>query len=239
MRFYRPIQSVKAMTFDLDDTLYDNEPIIVSATQALTSYIATHFPKAAQLSQPQWNKIKRDLINGDAALASDMGELRLQSLLVGLAEDIPDQNELHRAAKACFDHFYAARSDFSLAPDVHDVLAALAEKVPLIAITNGNVDPEKTGLSRYFQHILHASVSRPAKPHRHMFDEAAALLDIEPQHILHVGDNLEKDVMGAINAGAQTAWLAVNRPMQLNDEQVSVLPHIELKSLGDLLNLVN
>lgn len=28
MRFYRPLSPVRAMTFDLDDTLYDNRPVM-------------------------------------------------------------------------------------------------------------------------------------------------------------------------------------------------------------------
>lgn len=28
MHFYRPLAPIKAMTFDLDDTLYDNHPVI-------------------------------------------------------------------------------------------------------------------------------------------------------------------------------------------------------------------
>ena len=40
MQCYRPVSPVKAMTFDLDDTLYDNEPIIADATEALNQRIA-------------------------------------------------------------------------------------------------------------------------------------------------------------------------------------------------------
>ena len=28
MRFYRPLGRISALTFDLDDTLYDNRPVI-------------------------------------------------------------------------------------------------------------------------------------------------------------------------------------------------------------------
>ncbi len=28
MRFYRPVGQISALTFDLDDTLYDNRPVI-------------------------------------------------------------------------------------------------------------------------------------------------------------------------------------------------------------------
>ena len=35
MQFYRSFRSPKALTFDLDDTLYDNHPVILRAEQAM------------------------------------------------------------------------------------------------------------------------------------------------------------------------------------------------------------
>ena len=32
MKFYRPLGPIKAITFDLDDTLYDNHPVIRKTT---------------------------------------------------------------------------------------------------------------------------------------------------------------------------------------------------------------
>lgn len=238
MRFYRPITSVDAMTFDLDDTLYNNEPIIRKAETALSDHIKSRFSKTAAMTPAHWLKIKRDLIKGNIGLASDMGELRMHTLRVALKDDIADDEEREQAAKACFDCFYTARSNFTLHADVHDVLSKLSKKIPLIAITNGNVDPERTGMTPYFQTFLHASLTYRAKPANDMFNKASEMLSLPPQRILHVGDNMEKDVMGAIDAGFQAAWLAVNRPMDIRSERVSVLPHISLQSLGDLLHLL-
>jgi FMN phosphatase YigB (HAD superfamily) len=77
------------------------------------------------------------------------------------------------------------------------------------------------------------------KPSPAMFDLISTKLGIAPQNILHVGDDLEKDVEGAIKAGYQSAWLAVNRPMQLKNERFArLLPHVQLDSLKDLKRLV-
>ena len=55
MQFFRPINHVDAMTFDLDDTLYDNEPIIRQAEQALQAHMAKHHKKAAPLKRSESN----------------------------------------------------------------------------------------------------------------------------------------------------------------------------------------
>lgn len=237
MRFYRPITPIKAMTFDLDDTLYDNAPVIKKADEALNIFLNKYYPETAKLSKKEWFVIKSKLIEQNPALASDMGQLRLLSLQVALSREV-SKDKLEAAAQACFDCFYSARSDFTIHREIAQILSQLSKRIPLVAITNGNVDPEKIGIVKYFSHHLHASVKRPMKPHRAMFDEAAALLNAPPSSLLHVGDNLIKDVYGATQAGFQTAWYACNRSMDLNREPVRVLPSVELHSLNELVYLV-
>lgn len=246
MKFFRSINKVDAMTFDLDDTLYNNEPIIRRAEQALQSYIAQHHREAASLTPQAWLQLKRAAIANEPRLASDMGQLRRVVLTAALSGTPASQltvapskdTALNAAVDACFNCFYDARSDFALADDVHDTLDKLSQHMPLVGITNGNVDAQKVGLDRYFKTILHASLARPMKPDINMFNEAAWLLDIEPTHILHVGDNIIKDVFGAINAGYQSAWFACNRPMLLSQEPVSVLPHVQLDKLEELTQFI-
>ena len=246
MQFFRSINKVEAMTFDLDDTLYNNDPIIRRAEEALQAHIAEHHKLASALSANDWLALKRAAIKKDRRLASDMGQLRRVVLTAALSNTTPEKlttdltsnGELSDAVEACFNCFYDARSNFELTDEVHEALKAVSSKLPLIGITNGNVNAEKIGIDSYFETILHASTSRPMKPARDMFDEAAALLHIAPKHILHVGDNIIKDVQGAINAGYQAAWFACNRPMNLANEPVSVLPHVALDNLNELTHFL-
>ena len=237
MRFYRPLAPIHAITFDLDDTLYDNGPVIRQAEHTLRTHIGEHFPRAAAMTPQDWHSIRRDLIAQTPELASDMGQLRLLTLKAALQHDVHG-DELQRSATDCFDLFYRARSELTLSDEVHEALASLADVVPLVGITNGNVDADKIGISGYFKTIYHASLTRPMKPARAMFDEAASELGLSAKRILHVGDNLIKDVYGAINAGYQTAWYACNRDMTLSLEPVKALPHVHLDNLSELVSLV-
>ncbi|MEC9335103.1 MAG: HAD family hydrolase, partial [Pseudomonadota bacterium] len=172
MQFFRSINSVEAMTFDLDDTLYNNEPIIRRAEQALQAHIAEHHRDAAKLSAHDWLQLKRAAIAKDTRLASDMGQLRRVVLTAALSGTPANQLSLAPAAdlalrsavEDCFNCFYDARSDFTLADHVHNTLDALSQRIPLVGITNGNVNTQKVGLDCYFQNILHASIERPMKP---------------------------------------------------------------------------
>ena len=246
MQFFKPINIIKAITFDLDDTLYNNEPVIRQADAVLNAHLKRHYPNAGALTPDQWQQLKRDAISANPSLSSDMGKLRLTVLKAALAKDVLPTTRsiastssnatdpLTEAATECFHCFYNARSEFELPKEVHDTLSALSSQLPLIGITNGNVNAEKIGIASYFDVILHASTTRPMKPARAMFDEAAQRLNIAPKYILHVGDNMTKDIYGAINAGFQSAWFACNRDMHLPKERISVLPHVVLDHLDEL-----
>ena len=85
MIFYRPVPTINAMTFDLDDTLYDNMPYIYQAEQALTDYIAEHYPAAAHLSKHDWMGYKQQALFDEPSIQYDMGMLRLATLRLGFA----------------------------------------------------------------------------------------------------------------------------------------------------------
>ncbi|MFT2092309.1 HAD-IA family hydrolase [Paraglaciecola sp. 2405UD69-4] len=238
MIFYKKLQKVKAITFDLDDTLYDNHPIIIEANQALITWMQTHYPATENVSQKFWMLQQKNALKENPNLKSDMGKLRYISMLAGFKSLGFSTSKAEAAAKECFEYFYYHRSNFSLNANIHALLKTLSEKLPLVAITNGNVNLEQIGLSPYFSACFKASITSPMKPNPAMFDNARLHLKLPASNILHVGDNLEKDVWGALKAGYQTAWYAENRDMALGQEPTISLPHIQLEQLEDLLNLV-
>jgi len=235
---YKPTPKIRAMTFDLDDTLYDNWPYIIEAEKSLLHFIAKEYPNSSHLSRADWQQYKFQALRNDPELFSDMGDLRRITLTKGLEESGYSGKMLSEAVKTCFDWFYFERSNFKVGEAECQLLAKLAEHIPLVAITNGNVNTQQIGIHDYFQHILKASRQSPMKPHPHMFDEAANYLDLARGSILHVGDNLEKDVWGATNAGFSSAWHACDRPMKIEKELVHVLPNVEIHQLEELLAFI-
>jgi len=235
---YKPTPKIQAMTFDLDDTLYDNWPLIVEAEKGLLNFIAEEYPNASHLGKDDWQQYKRQALRDDPELFSDMGDLRRITLTKGLQESGYRGMKLTDAVNVCFDWFYFERSNFKVGEAECQLLAKLSQHIPLIAITNGNVNTQQIGLDGYFQEVLKASRQRPMKPHPHMFDEAAKYLNVNRCSILHVGDNLDKDVLGAVNAGFSSAWHACDRPMTIKNEAVKVLPHVEIHQLDELLAFI-
>lgn len=238
MIFYRAYSRPLALTFDLDDTLYDNHPHMVIANQKLAQFMSQYIPNQAPLADDFWSTHKRKVTKLMPVLKHDVGMLRRLTLQSGFTELGLQGEKLNQAVTQSFDYFYQVRSDFHVTDEVKAILSELAKRVPLVAITNGNVDLEKIGLSPYFAECFHASAAQFSKPDTVMFQKAAQFLKLEASKILHVGDNLVNDILGARRAGFQSAWLAVNREMQMSSEKMSVLPDVQLASLEELLHLV-
>ena len=235
MIFYRKIGAIQAMTFDLDDTLYDNMPYIYAAEAALSQYISEYYPQAATITKAQWFAFKQQALQDSPVIKYDMGQLRLATLRLGLGSVGYTGDELEAGAYACFTYFYAQRSNFTVPESYTDVLATLSSHLPLVAITNGNVNVETIGIAEYFTHVYHANIEHRAKPHSDMFVKAAQTLAIAPEHILHVGDNMTNDVLGAYQNGYKSAWYAADRPMNISNEPVKCLPDVQLHAFSDLL----
>ena len=64
------------------------------------------------------------------------------------------ETKAQQGADEIMAHFAYWRSRINVPNNTHQVLTQLAEKIPLIAITNGNANPLSCGLGQYFTHIL-------------------------------------------------------------------------------------
>ncbi len=238
MIYYKKLKPIQAITFDLDDTLYENTSVIINAERSLLEFMHNHYPATKQLAKNFWRARQKTHLLANPLLKNDMGELRRLSLESGFMALGLSGNELKTATTECFEHFYFQRSNFTLNRNIHSLLETLSNDLPLIALTNGNVNLKQIGLEKYFSACFKASMELPMKPHKAMFDAAQTHLKIPHENILHVGDNLPKDIYGALRAGYQTAWYAEDRCMQMRSEKAQVLPHVQLSNLTQLLVLI-
>lgn len=238
MIFYRRWQPVKAVTFDLDDTFYDNHPILRIAEKAQFDFLADRYPETKDYSQDFWFSLKREVLKDFPHYVNDMIVLRKTVLRRGLIECGVSNGRLDEAVEGAFQTFSFHRSNFKVEDKVHAVLDALADKYPLVAITNGNVDVDRVGIGQYFKLTLHASLQSPMKPKPFMFDRAKDHLNLSSREVLHVGDNLFNDVWGGVNNGFRSAWYAHNREMNMAREPAKVLPDVEFSDLDELVQLL-
>lgn len=203
----KSLYNVKGLSFDLDDTLYDNEPVIRNAFRELFNYLISQYPDiGGQYSFEDFlNAAKR--IKKIHSKEADLGKLRrLHIRQVLTSSGYPSDIDSTQNKKA-YAIFWQARQKVKLYPDVHSVLKQLSSQLPLLSISNGNACTKTMGIDQYLQHSINARDTGKAKPHPSMFLLACDKLAIEPDQLVHIGDNIEMDVTGATRAGCRSIWL--------------------------------
>lgn len=170
-------------------------------------------------------------------LKSDVTLWRLVQLKHGFLSVGYDEAQAQVAAEEGVQLALEWRSQFDVPQQSLDVLAELGERIPLVAITNGNVDLDKIGLTPYFQRVLKAGPDGLAKPAADLFVKAQQFLDLPAENILHVGDHLTTDVHGAKLAGFAACWFNDMNKNVINHSRTRTLPDIEINSLQPLLTL--
>jgi putative hydrolase of the HAD superfamily len=234
VRFYRRLLPVDAISFDLDDTLYSNHPIMLATDKQMVSYftrVLTDFgidTTKVLYNFRFWFVYRQQAIARWPLLQHDVGLLRQKSYVLGALALGLNNIAAEEFANLALAYFVEQRSNFTLPQHTHDFLATLKKKKPLVAITNGNVDTDRIGISQYFSHHFHASIENRLKPDADMFNKTYLALDINPEQLLHVGDCGKNDVLGGINAGCQTAWFNqyhVGKPLKILP--TLVLDHVE------------
>jgi putative hydrolase of the HAD superfamily len=218
----------RAITLDLDDTLWPIAPVIERAESALHDWMLAHAPNAAVRYPVAAMRTLRDAVAlANPHLAHDFTAQRKLSL----AHALTDSGHDAELVEAAFAAFHAARNRVDFYPDVGAALDRLAAHAPLAALTNGNADLVQIGLQHRFVFSLGAREHGSAKPDAGIFHAACARLGLAPCDVLHVGDDPELDIVGAARAGLRTCW--INR----RDERwthAGVSPDLSIGHLGAL-----
>lgn len=234
MHFYRPLNSIKAITFDLDDTLYDNAPYMVQAVDQMMAEIQ-RIDGLQHCQLAEFDQVKRDILNEQPELYHDVIVWRVCTIKQFLRKQgISDSAIIERITDDAMSAFIYWRNQIEVPDDSHQILKQLAKHYPLVVITNGNAEISKIGLQMYFKFALRAGADGLSKPYPDLFWLAAKRLAIHPQHVLHIGDNLQTDVAGAINSGMLACWLNVTGQDIYHCRDASVLPHMEITHLSVL-----
>ncbi|CUS47894.1 MAG: putative hydrolase of the HAD superfamily [Idiomarinaceae bacterium HL-53] len=233
MQYHRRIEPIHAISFDLDDTLYENIPVMQRAEQHVADFIAKEWPQTASFDRAAWRQLRDQVAASDPVLASDMTALRLATLEQGMSRFGVDDVKV--AAQAAMDEFLVARNQVEIAPEIHQLLADLAAKYPLVAVSNGNADIHRIGLGDYFVAAFHPGNGLRGKPYPDMFRAAYQRLGLtHPNQLLHVGDHPISDVHGALEFGAQAAWYVPSG----HRLQTAWLPHLSIREVTALRDLL-
>lgn len=234
MRIYKALSPIKALSFDLDDTLYPNLDVIHKAELAMQQRLRQLLGDVS-FNQPEyWWQQRKILAAVQPDIRHDVSRWRLLALEQGLTAQGINGCEASEIAELAMTAFLTARTNIRLPTHIRPLLVQLASHFPLVAITNGNADIQQMGIGDLFQFALRAGPDGRMKPYPDLFLKAVGRLQIAPGELLHIGDHVKSDVLGALHAGCQTAWLNLT-PGSV--KALKTLPHLEIADVLELVQL--
>ena len=200
--------TIRLITFDLDDTLWDVRPALEAAEAAQWSYLNARFPSLALAATPreQIADLRRTLLEEKPELTHHISLFR-QSFIEQLLHHhgVPD-GEAESAAGEAFAAFLSQRHEVVLYADALSVLTALGHQFQLGALTNGNADVRKTQIGSCFDYAWRAEEFGISKPDPALFHKAFEQAGVSADEVIHVGDCHDNDIVGAVSAGAKAIW---------------------------------
>ena len=192
------------LSFDLDDTLWPIAPVILAAEEELESWLRLNHPHVMRAHNVATLRAIRERVGLEYPERShDMTFLRHRAILQLFGDD----SAASRHANAAFEVFYAARNRVTLYEDVPAALTRLSRRYRLYALSNGNADLQRCGISDLFEGHVTAIAAGAAKPDARIFAQLLRDAGVDAARVLHVGDDPHADVHGAVCAGMQAVWL--------------------------------
>ncbi len=224
---------IRAVTLDLDDTLWPFAPIGDRIERALHDWFVAHSPRTAErFPISEMRHLRERVFAQFPEHAHDLGLLRRLTIERAL-KDSGDDPALATAAYAIF---FRERNRVDFYADAEAGLQRLAARLPVAALTNGNADLGAVGIAPMFVFNLCAREYGAAKPDAGLFHEACKRLGLPPREVLHVGDDPRTDIAGAAGAGLQTCWIDRGDHAWPEDVAPADLRVTTLIELADLLD---
>jgi len=198
---------IQLLTFDLDNTLWETETVVMAAEQTLLQWLDQHAPRfTQQLDGDTRRALRQEVLAADPTLRHRVTALRIAVLEHGLRKAGYPPEQATELAQAGFEVFLEARHALTFFPHCEPLLEELARHYQLATISNGNADVRRLGLEKYFKIIVSADEIGLSKPDPAPFLAALERAGVEPQQALHIGDHPVDDIQGARDVGLHTLW---------------------------------
>jgi HAD superfamily hydrolase (TIGR01549 family) len=199
---------IKLISFDLDNTLWDVEPVLHRAEAEQNSWLQQYYPRVFE--KFDGNGLREFRIRAHQShpeLAHQISKIRIQAMYEVLLHCDYTEPQSRQGAEGAFEAFINIRHQVQPYEQALEVLESLAQHYTLAALSNGNADIYKTDIGEYFDFAFSAEQVDASKPLPDMFHAAMQESGAAGDEIIHVGDNPEHDVLGAQQVGLFTVWM--------------------------------
>ena len=228
---------IRAIFFDLDDTLVDDTVSLEQCAEQASRELAPNRGVApvdladayVDCAVDFWTQL------GPGSEKPPSGAIRPMMWRNALARFGIDDAALSERLAHRFDELRVERVEFF--PDALPVLNGLRGRYRMAIITNGFAETHelkiaRLELERFFDRVILAGELQMAKPDPAVFAHAMELLAVRAEESIMVGDRYDRDIEGAHAAGMRAVWIrcreeevpAGARPPEATIPSIGALP---------------
>ena len=243
-------KKIKAVIFDLDDTLLSEYDFVVSGYRYVSVFLSRMIGVSAdEINERLWELSKETYANAFNRLFDSYGIAYTKNEVISLV-----------------DSYRNHPANLKFYPDVYPTLKALKEKGILTGIISdgdpqrqwnkinyavaamasdyqsGNADPELSSPDKWFDAIIlndEFGGERFRKPNHHGYKVIAEQLDIDPSEMIYVGDNPAKDFHITADLPVRTARIIREHGIYTDKEYLDgITETYRINELTDIIGLI-
>lgn len=213
------------LSFDLDNALYDNQPVISRAEEESRLYLEQAFDQESKTFEfEKFLSIRHRLMESKIKAYENLSRMRL----VALAEFCDELANKEEVVQQAFDIFIHYRSKVKILPEISELLSELSQQFTLVTASNGNCDISRSPIGKYFDSFWSATMDIRAKPHPEILQRILSHYKVPKESLMHIGDSEEKDGGSADNAGVDYFRLAPFEGGKFNPSSIESLKSVLL-----------
>lgn len=225
----RPVNDMRFVFLDLDDTLLDfgaaeHEALQKTLREEGIAPSAEVVSRYRAINRRYWEALER-------------GEVTREQLFVGRFREFFAALGVKNDPEACNRRYLSNLAlGHSLMDGAKEILDYLSEKYELYLASNGVAATQymrlkSADLTGYFRQIFISETTGFHKPERGYFDYCFARIEnFDPRKAIIVGDSLTSDILGGKNAGIATCWFnPAKKPARAD-----IRPDYEICALAEL-----
>ena len=221
---------IEHIFFDLDHTLWDFEKNSALTFRKILpeAGVNLEFNKFIECYSPinarYWKLYREERVS-----KSDLRYSRLKDTFDALNYEVQDEvinflSEEYINQLANFNHLFDG---------TFEILEYLKEKYQLHIITNGfeevqSLKMRKSGIIDFFKEVITSESVGVKKPNPKFFNYAIEKANAKPEISMMIGDNLEADIIGALDVGMNV--------IHYNSEELADIPQ-NIRSVHHLLEI--
>jgi putative hydrolase of the HAD superfamily len=226
--------NIQVIAFDADDTLWDNQPLFDKVEKNFCHLLA-EYGSHEEISEALFAVEMQNMEcygYGAKAFTLSMIEaaITISRHLIS-TEKISQMVEMGK---------YLLNMPICLLDGVEDTLEQLNKKYKLVVATKGDLldqqsKLQRSGIAGYFGHVEIMTDKTESE-----YNKLIASLNIEPQHILMVGNSLKSDIYPALAVGMYAAYVPYHTMWkhEVIDEKATNERFLKVDSLSQLAELI-